>query len=778
MSPSEDEQIEQQLDAALLEFFRRNDSGEPTDRERYLAEYPNIATQLRELLDAADLIEEMAGPKLSQLAEDFPANSSVVLRSASPASVDGTDFSLADGDNTSEATVQFMGRHQVVSLSDPGRAVVSDSDATLPPTAPTRGDRLASDIAIVTPENTQHVLPCRFGDYLLQKILGRGGMGVVYLAHQVQLERPVAIKMIRSGCLAGEEEIHRFYAEARSAARLDHPNIVAVYQCGEIDGHHYFSMDYVPGTDLARWISRGPLEPQEAARCVRDVARTIAYAHSQGVLHRDLKPANVLIDQENQFVITDFGLAKVMGSDNGLTRSGAALGTPSYMSPEQAEGNSQEHAATTDVYSMGAILFAALTGRPPFQGGTAVQTIMDVIHKPAPSIKTFRPDVPPDLDTIASKCLQKQPSLRYPTAAALADELDRYLNGQSIQARPLGFAQRATRWLVNVPIIAALVGFQSPDPKSAHRWTQRFLIASMFLLLPIAGVLGLRWSSWWNDRYMPQRVSIAAGSPGGMYHSMAQQFATNFESTTGSHPKVFSTDGSSENLQRLLDRNVDLALLQGTSVRNGQVAVIAPMYFEALHLLIRTNKPIARMEDLRNHRVAVGTIESGTRQAVAILMEYSTVKFSDFEALPLDFKTVKEDSTIDAAFAVIKVGHPRITELLVDGEFTLIAIENSQSISLNEPTLRPFEITPADYQGMIPRNLATIATPAFLSARIDTSSRLVEECLKAIYSSTSPIEGLIPAERAAHWQGLPMHPAARKYYDTYSTASTCRDAIK
>jgi len=770
MNPSEDEQIEQQLDAALLEFFRRNDSGESTDRDQYLAEFPAIANQLRELLDAADLIEEMAGPKLSQLGSDSSAKNQSERPSPSSRQEDATDFSLTDGENSSEATVQFMGQHQVVSLSNPGRSLGFDSEATLPPTSPTRNDRLMNDIAIVTPENTQHVLPCRFGDYLLQKILGRGGMGVVYLAHQVQLDRHVAIKMIRSGCLAGEEEIHRFYAEARSAARLDHPNIVAVYQCGEIEGHHYFSMDYVPGTDLARLINRGPLEPREAARCVRDVARTIAYAHSQGVLHRDLKPANVLIDEKDQFVITDFGLAKMMGSDNGLTRSGAALGTPSYMSPEQADGNSQEHAETTDVYSLGAILFATLTGKPPFQGGTAVQTIMDVIHKPAPSVKTFRPDVPPDLDTIASKCLQKQPSLRYPTAAALADELDRYLNGQSIQARPLGFVQRAVRWLVNVPIIAALVGFQAPDPKLAHRWTQRFLIASIFLVLPITGIVGLRASRWWNDRFMPQNISIAAGSPGGMYHSTAEQFATNFESATGSHPKVLSTDGSNENLQRLLDRNVDLAILQGTSVRSGRVSVVAPMYFEAMHLLVRAKKPITNLEGLRNHRVAVGTTDSGTRQAVAILLEYSTVKFSDFEALPVDLKSIKNDLTVDAAFAVIKVGHPRITELLVDGEFSLIPLENAQSISLNEPTLRPFEIMPSDYKGMIPSSLQTIATPAFLSARTDTSSRLVEECLRAIYASKLPIDGLIPAERAAHWQGLPMHPAARKYFDAYLSA--------
>ncbi len=765
MSPPDDEKLEEQIDAALLDFFRRNDSGEITDREQFLTQHPGIAVQLRELLDAADLIEKMAGPTLSQLGGGtVPISPN---RPSQPIAIDReTDFSVQGPANVSEATVQFFGQHQVISMSNPGRTVLPGIDANAATQALRRDDRMSSAIANVTPENTQHVLPCRFGDYELKKILGRGGMGVVYLAEQVQLERRVAIKMIRSGCFAGEEEIQRFYAEARSAARLDHPNIVAVYQCGEIDGHHYFSMDFVPGTDLARRIAQGPLSPREAARCVRDVARTIAYAHSQGVLHRDLKPANVLIDEEDHVVITDFGLAKLMGSNDGLTRSGAALGTPSYMSPEQAEGNTQEHAETTDVYSLGAILFAALTGKPPFQGSTAVQTIMDVIHKPAPSSKHFRADTPLDLDTIVTKCLQKQPSLRYQSAEALADELDRYLEGQPILARPLGIFHRTARWLVNVPIIAALVGFQAPDPSHAHRWIQRIMLAMILLLLPILGIAGVRMSRWWNDRSMPTHIGIAAGSPGGMYHQLASQISSNLESTTGNHPTVFVTDGSKENMERLLDRRVDLALLQGTAVRSGRVGVVAPMYFEAMHWMVRADIPIEKISDLRGRRVAVGTIESGTRQAVSILLEYSSMNFSDFEALPLDLPDVKTDATIDAAFAVIKVGHPRIKELLANGAFKLMPVADVQLISLDEPTVRPFEITPADYQGLVTSSLQTIGTPAFLTARMDASSRLVEECLKAIYAENSPIEGLIPAERAAHWQGLPLHPAARKYFES------------
>ncbi len=227
-------------------------------------------------------------------------------------------------------------------------------------------------------------LPCRFGDYVLEKVLGRGGMGVVYAGRQVHLDRPVAIKMIRSGALASNEEVQRFYAEARSAARLDHPNIVTVYQCGEHDGHHYFSMDLVSGTDLAKSIQGGPMEGRRAARYVRDVARAIQFAHDRGILHRDLKPANVLVDGSDQVHVTDFGLAKTVGHDTGLTATGAALGTPSYMSPEQAAVATMN---TTIKPMFIRWVRCCLPWSPAnrlFKASSVVQTIMQVLHRPAP----------------------------------------------------------------------------------------------------------------------------------------------------------------------------------------------------------------------------------------------------------------------------------------------------------------------------------------------------------------------------------------------------------
>ena len=202
-------------------------------------------------------------------------------------------------------------------------------------------------------------LPFQFGDYVLERVLGRGGMGIVYLATQTKLDRKVAIKMIRSGGLASELEIERFYTEARSAAKIQHPNIVAVHQCGEIDGHHYFSMEYIAGADLSKKIAEGPLSSIDAARYVRDLAKAVAFAHERGILHRDLKPANVLLNEHDAVFISDFGLAKLLHSDECLTLDGVTLGTPGFMSPEQAAGKVGGQGRASDIYSLGAILFAA-----------------------------------------------------------------------------------------------------------------------------------------------------------------------------------------------------------------------------------------------------------------------------------------------------------------------------------------------------------------------------------------------------------------------------------
>ena len=296
-----------------------------------------------------------------------------------------------------------------------------------------------------------------FGDYELIEEVGRGGMGVVYQARQASLKRTVAVKMILEGRFAGEDDVRRFRLEAEAAANLDHPGIVPIFEIGEHEGRHYFSMGYVEGQNLANLVAAGPLPALEAAKLVRQLAEAVQYAHERGVIHRDLKPANVLLDVQGRPRVTDFGLAKMLKTDNSLTTPGQVMGTPSYMPPEQASGQAKGVGPEADVYALGAILYCLLTGRPPFQASNAVDTLLQVLEREPVLPRQLNGEVPRDIETIAMKCLQKDPKRRYSSAREFAEDLGRYTRGEPIQARPLGARERVAKWARRRPALATAV---------------------------------------------------------------------------------------------------------------------------------------------------------------------------------------------------------------------------------------------------------------------------------------------------------------------------------
>ena len=297
-----------------------------------------------------------------------------------------------------------------------------------------------------------------FGDYELLEEVGHGGMGVVYKARQMSLNRIVALKMILPGQLTNDAAVRRFRAEAEAVANLQHPNIVAVHEAGVHDGQHYFAMGYVEGQSLAEMVRENPLPAKQAAEYVQKIAEAVHYAHQQGTLHRDLKPSNVLIDAHDEPRVTDFGLAKRLERDSGLTGTREILGTPSYMAPEQAEGKHERIGVASDVYSLGAVLYELLTGRAVFRAATPVETLRLVIDVEPVSPRLLNPKVPRDLETISLKCLEKEPSKRYAAADELAGDLERFLGGKPIRARPIGLPARTWRWCRRKPLVAALEG--------------------------------------------------------------------------------------------------------------------------------------------------------------------------------------------------------------------------------------------------------------------------------------------------------------------------------
>jgi serine/threonine-protein kinase len=393
MSEKSSSEREQRLERVLSDYLHAVQAGSPSDREELLQQHPDLAEDLRSFFRNRDAIDRIAG----------------------------------------SIKKQWPDMAETIGASEPSEAGVGTTIRY-------------------------------FGDYELLEEIARGGMGVVYKARQISLNRLVAIKMLLSGFLADDRAIQRFHKEAEAAAQLDHPHIVPIYEVGEHQGQQYFSMKLIEGASLAQRLAGrnssgaiGKGEQQEAARLLATVARAVHHAHQRGLLHRDLKPGNILLDVAGAPHVTDFGLARRIDGSNRLTQSGAILGTPSYMAPEQAAGK-KDLTTLADVYGLGAILFEQLTGRPPFQAETPLDTVFQVIEREPPFPHTLNPCVDGDLETICLKCLEKDPSRRYRSAEAVADDLERFLAGETIEARPSTVQERLLKWLKRRQLIAGLWG--------------------------------------------------------------------------------------------------------------------------------------------------------------------------------------------------------------------------------------------------------------------------------------------------------------------------------
>jgi serine/threonine protein kinase len=466
-------------------------------------------------------------------------------------------------------------------MADPALELGDDPDATL------GLDPVSADAAT----NVR----C-FADYELLEEIARGGMGVVYKARQISLNRPVALKMILSGQFASTQDVQRFQAEAEAAANLDHPNILPIYEVGEYDGQRYFSMKLVPGGSLARQVSRLINDPRSAARLLAKVCRAVHFSHQRGILHRDLKPANVLMDVYGTPYVTDFGLAKVEKSDSGLTQSGTIIGTPSYMAPEQAQASKQLTTAA-DVYSLGAILYECLTGRPPFRAATVFDTVRQTLEHEPEHPRALNPKADRDLAAVALKCLTKDPDHRYGSAAELADDLDRWMTGESTVARPPTLAGQAWRWIrrnavaaISIVLLGLVTGLMpilsifamageeksdflyAPDMSIVNPLRWFHLVGSneiarwSTLSATVALIFGMGWFVRLAARPRNTRAAMLSGALAGLVASLtAYSFMSAFATLSGKdlvHSKLWLHPVNNKNTLELSDHNEEIEYLE------------------------------------------------------------------------------------------------------------------------------------------------------------------------------------------------------------------------
>ncbi|MCA9132066.1 MAG: TAXI family TRAP transporter solute-binding subunit [Planctomycetales bacterium] len=644
------------------------------------------------------------------------------------------------------------------------------------------------DSEIAAPNLSQggDLIDQRLGEFRVLQEIGSGGMGAVYLAERAdgEFDQQVAIKVVKRG-LASEQGLRRFLRERQILGRLNHRHICKILGGGvSADGRPYLVMPFLEGAlSLDEYARRRALDLRGRLELFVAVCEAVQHAHQNLVVHSDLKPANILVDEGGQVRITDFGLAKPIGGENGLTATGAALGTPSYMSPEQAAGRSDEQHRGTDVYSLGAILFTLVTGQPPFKANNVMQTLMQVIHRPAPRARSIREEVDQDLETIIDVCLQKSPERRYSSAAALAEDLERYLQGAPIEARPATRLRRMWYWLLGVPIFGAVLDHRVVEPTDAHRWVQRGLISVGLMLLLLWLTLLVPGSAWYTNR-MPDTVRVASGTAGGHYNKLAQAICQLLNEQANVKAASIESGGASDNLDKLLAGEVDLALLQADMVGASNATVVAPLYYEAVHLLVKGTAGINDIPQFAGHTVNIGTQKSGSRGITKLLLTRAGLTDDDIHIDDSDWHNLLDNPTADAAIIVAKPGAPDLHALLRRGDYQLLPLVGSLQFAIDEPVFHADLLMPAAYPdcGLAEGGIATVSIPAILAARAEAPEILVQTVLRQLFAPEQAASlGILSAERAAAWTGLAWHPAARDFFRAYhgsSSPGTARESSR
>src|SRR5262245_20633523 len=429
---------EQRLDEIIASYLDDAARGCAPDRANLLAQHADLATELKAFFADQDRFNRLATP-LRQISQESPYTGTEALDSQgqTPALSDTQSFATRPPAATGDTPID---------MPPDSAATVADGDF---------------DDSVPGPQSA--TLP-RIAGYEILEEIGRGGMGVVYKARQINLKRLVAIKMMRGGAGVRPHELARFEKEAEAVARVHHPNVVQIYAVGHKDDCPYFCLELIEGGSLQRKLSGAPLPARSTTKLVITLARAMHYAHQQGIVHRDLKPANILLAGAvdapiDQCVpkVTDFGLAKRLDKEIGGTRTGEIMGTPSYMSPEQASGRSKDVGPAADIYALGTILYELLTGRPPFKAATPLDTVLQVLHDdPLPPSRLLT-SCPRDLETICLKCLQKKPQRRYGSALELAEDLERFLESKTIRARAASLSERGVKWVRRNKATAAML---------------------------------------------------------------------------------------------------------------------------------------------------------------------------------------------------------------------------------------------------------------------------------------------------------------------------------